>query len=287
MKPRFAFSRPIRIGEPTYVTSPLCGNPVNANNVYLVDLSENRKFRSNERVRNFSNGVVTEEPAPVRMDFHYLVSAWSPAAVSRRSNQRSMSMRCFIRRSRCWYRTSRSIRRESIRPVRRRSMPGPNLSQRRTPSRGLAGRGLQQAGRVLERHGSGVALEARYLPYRDRAGCAADRSRRSDGDDANHRVPDHRSAGNRRGVDRLWRARARQHQSVAGWHARAGRGAWVELLTPGNEQLQLTRTNALGRFLFKDLRRGQYQIRVSAEGLGELFRNIDVPSLTGEYDLQF
>jgi hypothetical protein len=48
-------------------------------NVYLIDLRENRKLRSNDRVRNVQNGVVTETPASVKMDCHYLVSAWSPA----------------------------------------------------------------------------------------------------------------------------------------------------------------------------------------------------------------
>lgn len=56
------------------------GGGGNALNVYLFDLRENRKLRSNERVRTFSNGVVHEEPAPTRLDCHYLVSAWSPAA---------------------------------------------------------------------------------------------------------------------------------------------------------------------------------------------------------------
>ena len=48
-------------------------------NVYLVDIRENRKLRSNERLRTEKNGVWTEEPAPDRIDCHYLISAWSPA----------------------------------------------------------------------------------------------------------------------------------------------------------------------------------------------------------------
>ena len=48
-------------------------------NVYLVDMRENRKLRSNERSRENHNGVVIEEPAPARMDCHYLISAFSTA----------------------------------------------------------------------------------------------------------------------------------------------------------------------------------------------------------------
>ena len=56
--------------------------PANALNIYLVDLRENRKLRSNERVRSVENGIVSEEPAPARLDCHYLISAWSPAEVT-------------------------------------------------------------------------------------------------------------------------------------------------------------------------------------------------------------
>src|SRR5262245_1718256 len=48
-------------------------------NVYLVDLRENRQLRSNERVRGIQNGIVSETPAPRRVDCHYLITAWSPA----------------------------------------------------------------------------------------------------------------------------------------------------------------------------------------------------------------
>jgi hypothetical protein len=48
-------------------------------NIYLVDLRENRKLRSNDRVRIIDNGVVNDDPAPARLDCHYLITAWSPA----------------------------------------------------------------------------------------------------------------------------------------------------------------------------------------------------------------
>ena len=54
----------------------------NALNVYLVDVRENRKLRSNEREREYDNGghVVGERPAPARADCHYLITAWSSAS---------------------------------------------------------------------------------------------------------------------------------------------------------------------------------------------------------------
>lgn len=48
-------------------------------NVYLVDIRENRRLRSNERIRRAEGGLVLDDPLPIRLDCHYLVSAWSPA----------------------------------------------------------------------------------------------------------------------------------------------------------------------------------------------------------------
>jgi hypothetical protein len=50
-------------------------------NVYLVDIRENRKLRSNEVFRNYdpAGAVVDEWPAPARADCHYLITAWSGA----------------------------------------------------------------------------------------------------------------------------------------------------------------------------------------------------------------
>ena len=46
--------------------------------VYLVDLRENRTLRSNERVRTNGYPFATDEPAPARVDCHYLITAWQP-----------------------------------------------------------------------------------------------------------------------------------------------------------------------------------------------------------------
>jgi len=51
-------------------------------NVYLADIRENRKLRSNERTRIMENGIISEKPAPARIDCHYLITAWSPASVT-------------------------------------------------------------------------------------------------------------------------------------------------------------------------------------------------------------
>src|SRR6185437_5864164 len=62
-------------------TKAIPGN-ANAINVYLTELRENRRLRSNGRIRTVVGGDIAEEPEPRRIDCHYLVTAWSPATVT-------------------------------------------------------------------------------------------------------------------------------------------------------------------------------------------------------------
>jgi hypothetical protein len=80
-----------------------------------------------------------------------------------------------------------------------------------------------------------------------------------------------------------------------GGHVRAGtgavRGAWVQLLGLAPPEVQVVNrrlvTPADGRFLFSRLRPGRYRLRAVAATLGELPRDVDLPSESGEYDLRF
>ena len=74
-------------GWRTYVAN-LTGEsgPLNGLNIYLADMRENRALRSNERIRESSNGGFTEIPPPRYVDCHYLISAWNPASLGQTSN---------------------------------------------------------------------------------------------------------------------------------------------------------------------------------------------------------
>ena len=48
-------------------------------NIYLYDLRENRKLRTNERTRTPQDGWYLETHFPPRLDCHYVITAWSPA----------------------------------------------------------------------------------------------------------------------------------------------------------------------------------------------------------------
>jgi hypothetical protein len=69
-----------RLAVPTIADAD--GNPALSLNVYLFDLRENRQLRSNERERRFVGNDAFETPPPLRLDCHYLVSAWSPVLPS-------------------------------------------------------------------------------------------------------------------------------------------------------------------------------------------------------------
>lgn len=55
----------------------------NSLNLYLFDMRENQKLRTNERMRKIENGVARDTPAPRRVDCHYLITAWSPGWMGR------------------------------------------------------------------------------------------------------------------------------------------------------------------------------------------------------------
>jgi hypothetical protein len=63
--------------------------------------------------------------------------------------------------------------------------------------------------------------------------------------------------------------------------------AWVELQAPPGQRLRTTATDPDGRFAFRRLRPGTYHLRTRAPGHGDTGADIDVPSGSGTYDLQF
>ncbi len=58
------------------------GEPVNALNVFLWDIRENRSLRSNERSLEHIDGRVRQQRAYRRLSCSYYVTAWSPAIAS-------------------------------------------------------------------------------------------------------------------------------------------------------------------------------------------------------------
>jgi hypothetical protein len=58
------------------------GDPLLGVNCYPVELRENASLRSNEMLQTERAGMLVREPAPMRVDVHYLVTAWDSAKMS-------------------------------------------------------------------------------------------------------------------------------------------------------------------------------------------------------------
>ena len=66
--------------------------------------------------------------------------------------------------------------------------------------------------------------------------------------------------------------------------------AWVHIQGLSAGVIQVNRrgiSRADGTFIFERLRAGQYHLLTVASGLGDIGRDIEVPSPSGEYDLRF
>jgi hypothetical protein len=72
--------------------SHVAGLDRTALNVYLVGFSEKLDLRSNGRTRTFgSGGVIQETRDPRRLDCHYMITAWNPAATSPPPNESTLA----------------------------------------------------------------------------------------------------------------------------------------------------------------------------------------------------
>jgi hypothetical protein len=257
-------------------------------NVYLVDLRENRKLRSNERIRNVENGIVNEEPAPARLDCHYLITAWSPAqpgAVVEPTLDEHLLL---------YEVTGVLINNYPLNPSRIYP-PGsaalaavPELIREAdlitdiVPVEGFT--------KLAEFWGT-MGVNHRWKPavYLIVTVPVALETEIA-GPMVTTRITDYRMTGRPETAEVFFQIGGQVLDTINpqldGSPSLVG-GAWVRLETTGGEGLQTTETNELGRFTFGNLQRDSYRLRTRATGLGELIRDIEVPSPTGEYDLKF
>jgi hypothetical protein len=266
----------------TYVTNlTVGGNPANALNIYLVDLRENRKLRSNERVRSFDNGVVNEEPAPARLDCHYLISAWSPALVSP-AIEPALDEHALI------YQTAAVLMREgALNPSRvfpagsapLLAWPAP-FRDTDFPAEILPVEGFNKLAEFWSGMGQGsVWRPAIYLIVTLPIALVLEIS----GPMVTTRITEYRIKEGL-GVPDIW-IQIGGHV-LTGVPASPVEGAWVQLQDLAGTSMGTVTTKADGRFTFGRLREGSYNLRVRAQGFAEVTRNITVPAPTGNYNVQ-
>lgn len=262
---------------------------LNALNVFLIDLRENRKLRSNERERGVAGGVGYSEPAPARLDCHYLITAWSPI------EELTPQVEPVIDEHQLLYEAAALLLRAgALNPSQIYVAGGalnawpPRFREVDLPIVIGSPEGFPKLAEFWGTMGSKQPWKpALHLVVTLPVELLQERS----GPMVTARITEYRQAG---------RPDSAEVRIQIGGHVLDARtdpsypkavvGAWVQLETTGGEALQATRTNELGRYSFVNVHTGLYALRVSAVGLGELIspRPIEVPpSQPGEYDLRF
>ena len=260
----------------------------NALNVYLVDLRENRQLRSNERVRAVQNGIVSETPAPRRVDCHYLITAWSPAEATPAVEPTLDEHALLAAVTGVLMQNESLIPREVYAPDPLPTTFPPEVADAELPTSVLPVEGFPKLAEFWGTMGANHPWKpAVYLvvtiPVILRTEIA--------GPMVTTRITEYRQTG-RPETAEVW-IQIGGHVLDAtnllpdGAPAPVA-AAWVRLEDLAGTALQTTKTNAMGRFTFGQLRPGEYQLRWRATGHPAPDpRPIEVPSSSGEYDLTF
>jgi hypothetical protein len=246
-------------------------------NVYLVELRENRKLRSNARTQELVRNVVHEREVPLRLDCHYLLSAQSAAAASYEPMQEEHKL---------LYKGVQALARHSplnpsrVYPAGSASLlawdhlKGVDLPTTIAPPEGFHKlaefwQGMGQGHRwrptvyfivtvpvSLESFVAGPLVTTRITVYAPTTSASGD----------------------------TWIDIGGTLRDVGGSPVAS---ASVALESTTSTPVQAGTSDARGRFRFGGLRPGDYQLRARAAGQGEVVGAITVPSTTGLYDLQF
>jgi hypothetical protein len=264
------------------------GNPANSLNVYLVDLRENRRLRSNERERTYIGPDVYETPPARRVDCHYLISAWSPVQATPGIDPTFDEHALLAEAARVLGQRDALDPAEICAATRPPNLPAiavpPGLQGEMLPLTLLPVEGFPKYaefwGTMGENHRWKPCVHAVItLPLKDtpvRAGAIVTTV-----------ITDTLQR------DAAGTTETRYH--IGGQVLDAANPpqaiprSWVELLNaPGTQRVQLTRADATGRFVFADVPAGAYQLRASSQPQGvSNLRPITVPEPTGNYDVRY
>jgi hypothetical protein len=268
----------------TYVkTLSVAGQPANALNIYLVDLRENRKLRTNDRLRTTAlNGDVTETTAPRWVDCHYLISAWSPADITPAIEPTLDEHAILHAVATVLAQHDPLIPAVVYAPGPLPATFPPVFADAELPITIIAPEGFIKLaefwGTMGDKHPWRpvvyLIVTLPILPLVRPAGPMVTTAITE-----MHSIDAPASGETQIQIGGTVLDAQVPPQSVA--------DAWIELLTTTNRRLQLVKADGAGRFTFIRVAPGSYQLRASRAGLGVFTRNVIVPSPTGEYDLHF
>ena len=233
-------------------------------NLFLYETKENRELRDPVPIiERFGTTYIRKSP-PIRMDCSYIVTTWSPAVgATRVAEEHRLLAQAILWLSR-FPTAPISILQGTL---LNQPFPVPMYVAQLDPNKN-AGE-FWDALNIAPR-------PAFYLTVT----IAMDLGMQVDGPVVTTTLTNYQQEGNT-GTAEEWINLGGQVTNVAG---PVISDAWVRLEPLG----RVERTNNEGRFVFIKVPRGaNYTIRVRATGFGEQLRVVEVPSLTGEYNVQF
>jgi hypothetical protein len=247
-------------------------------NVYLVDLREDRRLRSNERIRTFTDLGAVDRPAPRRMTCHYLISAWHPAAPTAQFDPTPEEHRLLYRASALLMNADPFVSQEIFAPDPLPLGFPDELAKAELPTSVLPVDGFPKYAEFWGTMGQVHPWKpAVYLTVT----LPVLLSDRFAGPMVTTRITEYRRAGQPETAE-VWIQIGGQVRTAGGEELP---GAWVGIETPTGDPLVQTRTDHRGRFGFDRLGAGGYRLRARAAGHADILREIEVPSAGGEYDL--
>lgn len=251
--------------------------------VYLTDLRENRKLRTNERVRTVENGAVFNDPAPTRVDCHYLVTAWSPVqlgpGIEPTLDEHQLlydAATLLIRNSP--FNPSRIYAPASLKLAEWKDFQTIDLPTAVVPA--------EPFGKLSE-FWTTMGQDMRWKPavYLI-VTLPLVMLRELEGMLVTTRITSYQQDGLLESAEVWLQIGGSVLHGAVGADAPVP-SAWVQIETLTGTTLQRVITDDEGHFTFERLRRSQYRLRTGALGLGTQLRVVDVPAETGEYDLRF
>lgn len=233
-------------------------------NLFLYETKENRELRDPVPIIERLGTTYIKRIPPIRMDCSYIVTAWSPAvAATRIAEEHRLLAQAIL-----WLSRFPTVPVNFLQgTLLNQPFPVPTYVAQLDPNKN-----------------AGEFWDALNIPPRPAfyltVTIAMDLGMKSDGFLVTTATSLYESDGNGAAVDE-W--------INLGGSVRTNTGqpindAWVRLEPIG----KVDTTNDEGRFVFVKVKRGQnYTIRVRATGLPEQARILDVPSLSGDYDIAF